>query len=51
MKRFSKPLLVLLNPASGKGQAKKLFDEKILPMFKEAGVPHDLIVTSRLLYR
>ncbi|XP_067936065.1 sphingosine kinase 1-like [Watersipora subatra] len=45
--RSNKPILVLLNPVAGKGFAKKLFDEKILPMLKEAEMVYQLIVTER----
>lgn len=44
--RFDKPVLVLANPASGKGHAKKLFKEKISPMLQEAYVGYEVLETG-----
>ena len=37
---------MLVNPASGKGHAAKLFKEKIAPMFQEAYVGYEVIETG-----
>ena len=44
--RFHKPVLVLVNPASGKGHAARLFKEKIAPMFQESYVGYEVIETG-----
>jgi sphingosine kinase len=42
----SKKLLVLVNPFSGPGTALSLFQERVVPMFAEAGILYHLIVTG-----
>ncbi|CAK1544925.1 unnamed protein product [Leptosia nina] len=45
-----KKLLVLLNPKSGPGKARELFQEKVAPILLEAEVPYDLYVTKYANY-
>lgn len=42
-----KPLLVILNPKSGPGNAVKQYEEKAAPVFAAAGVKTRVVVTSR----
>lgn len=42
-----KPLLVILNPHAGPGNAVKLYEEKAAPVFAAAGVKTRVVVTSR----
>ncbi|RVE53712.1 hypothetical protein evm_001604 [Chilo suppressalis] len=41
-----KKLLILLNPKSGKGKARELFQTKVAPLLQEAEVPYELHVTK-----
>lgn len=41
-----KKLLILLNPKSGPGKARELFQSKVAPILQEAEVPYDLHVTK-----
>ncbi len=43
----SKPVLVLLNPASGSGRARKVFSRSLEPVLREAGLAYRLVVTER----
>ncbi|XP_045496138.1 sphingosine kinase 1-like [Colias croceus] len=45
-----KKLLVLLNPKSGPGKARELFQMKVAPILQEAEVPYDLHVTKYANY-
>ncbi|XP_053606173.1 sphingosine kinase 2-like [Plodia interpunctella] len=45
-----KKLLVLLNPKSGTGKARELFQTKVAPILQEAEVPYDLHVTKYAQY-
>lgn len=45
-----KKLLVLLNPKSGPGKARELFQTKVAPILQEAEVPYDLHVTKYANY-
>jgi len=39
-------LLVLVNPFSGSGKALHVFQRHVVPMFAEAGVQYQLVVTG-----
>ncbi|XP_028029057.1 sphingosine kinase 1-like isoform X1 [Bombyx mandarina] len=41
-----KKILILLNPKSGPGKARELFQTKVAPILQEAEVPYDLHVTK-----
>ncbi|KAM7349551.1 sphingosine kinase 1 isoform 1-T3 [Cochliomyia hominivorax] len=41
-----KPLLILLNPKSGKGKGRVMFQKQMAPVLKEAEVPYELVVTT-----
>ena len=43
----NKPLLVYVNPHSGSGKAKVIFQERILPVWAEAGITYKLVHTSK----
>lgn len=45
-----KRLLILLNPKSGSGKARELFQTKVAPLLQEAEVPYDLHVTKYAQY-
>ncbi|XP_028158062.1 sphingosine kinase 2-like [Ostrinia furnacalis] len=45
-----KKLLILLNPKSGSGKARELFQTKVAPLLQEAEVPYDLHVTKYAQY-
>ncbi|KAG7295795.1 hypothetical protein JYU34_020850 [Plutella xylostella] len=45
-----KKLLILLNPKSGPGKARELFQTKVAPILQEAEVPYDLHVTKYANY-
>lgn len=45
-----KKLLILLNPKSGPGKARELFQTKVAPLLQEAEVPYDLHVTKYAQY-
>ncbi|XP_022830004.1 sphingosine kinase 1 [Spodoptera litura] len=45
-----KKILVLLNPKSGPGKARELFQSKVVPILQEAEVPFDLHVTKYAQY-
>lgn len=45
-----KKLLILLNPKSGPGKARELFQTKVAPILQEAEVPYDLHVTKYAQY-
>lgn len=45
-----KKLLVLLNPKSGPGKAREIFQTKIAPILQEAEVPYDLQITKYAQY-
>ncbi|XP_075978581.1 sphingosine kinase 1-like [Anticarsia gemmatalis] len=45
-----KKLLVLLNPKSGPGKGRELFQSKVVPILQEAEVPYDLHVTKYAQY-
>lgn len=44
------PILVLVNPKSGPGRAKILFQTKVLPVLNEAEVSYDLIIAKHANY-
>ncbi|XP_055343587.1 sphingosine kinase 2-like [Paramacrobiotus metropolitanus] len=39
--------LVVINPAGGPGKAEKLFRERVVPIFAEAAIPFEVIVSER----
>lgn len=41
-----KPLLILLNPKSGKGKAREMFQKQMAPILKEAEIQYELVVTT-----
>ncbi|XP_034444399.1 ceramide kinase-like [Hippoglossus hippoglossus] len=41
-----KHLLVYINPYGGKRQGKRIYEQKVVPLFAEAGVSTDVIVTE-----
>ncbi|XP_030385372.1 sphingosine kinase 2 [Scaptodrosophila lebanonensis] len=43
-------VLVLLNPKSGSGKAREMFNMHVCPVFNEAEVPYDLYVTKHSNY-
>ncbi|VVD03510.1 unnamed protein product [Leptidea sinapis] len=45
-----KKLLVLLNPKSGPGKAREIFQTKVAPILQEAEIPYDLQVTKYANY-
>jgi sphingosine kinase len=45
-----KKLLILLNPKSGAGKGRELFQRKVAPLLQEAEVPFDLQVTKYAQY-
>lgn len=42
-----KSLLVYINPYGGKQRGKRIFEQKVAPLFRRAGVSTDVIVTER----
>ncbi|XP_037810423.1 sphingosine kinase 2 [Lucilia sericata] len=46
----TKRLLILLNPKSGSGKARQLFNHQVIPILNEAEVPYDLHVTKHSNY-
>ncbi|XP_013099526.1 sphingosine kinase 2 [Stomoxys calcitrans] len=47
---FAKPLLILLNPKSGSGKGRVLFQKQVAPVFKEAQIQYELVVTTHANY-
>ncbi|GLH14474.1 Sphingosine kinase 2 [Gryllus bimaculatus] len=45
-----KKLLVLLNPKSGPGKAREMFQQRVVPVLAEAELPYDLYVTKHANY-
>ncbi|XP_061714862.1 sphingosine kinase 1-like [Cydia pomonella] len=45
-----KKLLILLNPKSGPGKARELFQTKVAPILQEGEIPYDLHVTKYAQY-
>ncbi|CAG4946790.1 unnamed protein product [Parnassius apollo] len=45
-----KKLLILLNPKSGPGKARELFQTKVAPLLQEAEIPYDLHITKYAQY-
>lgn len=43
-------LLILLNPKSGKGKARAVFQQKVAPILQEAEIPYDLHITKHANY-
>ena len=43
---LSNKILVMLNPVAGSGQALKVFKEKIIPVFRDAGTEYEVLVTE-----
>lgn len=41
-----KKLLILLNPRSGSGKARELFQSRVAPILQEAEIPYDLHITK-----
>ncbi|XP_061386795.1 sphingosine kinase 2 [Musca vetustissima] len=41
-----KPLLIFLNPKSGSGKGRVMFQKQVIPVLKEADIPYELIVTT-----
>ncbi|XP_065360324.1 sphingosine kinase 1 [Calliphora vicina] len=50
LKTEKKRLLVLLNPKSGSGKARELFNHQVVPILNEAEVAYDLHVTKHSQY-
>lgn len=46
MNRLQKPVLLLVNPASGKGNAVHLLKERVIPLFQSVDVKHEIIQTG-----
>ncbi|GAV09313.1 hypothetical protein RvY_18877 [Ramazzottius varieornatus] len=44
---YSRRWLVLINPAGGPGKAVKLFQERVLPIFSEAEINFDTVISER----
>ena len=42
----AKPFLVFINPNSGAGKAHLLFKERIVPLWAEANIPYEMVLTS-----
>ncbi len=40
-------MLVLVNPCSGTGRALTIFQQRVVPVFAEAGIHFNLVVTGR----
>lgn len=45
-----KPLLILLNPKSGKGKGRVMFQKQMAPVLKEAEAQYELVVTTHANY-
>uniref|UniRef100_A0A1A9WZ90 sphingosine kinase n=1 Tax=Glossina brevipalpis TaxID=37001 RepID=A0A1A9WZ90_9MUSC len=45
-----KPLLILLNPKSGSGKGRQLFQNEVAPILKEAEIQYEFIVTTHANY-
>lgn len=43
-------ILVLLNPKSGPGKARDIFQQRVVPVLAEAEIPFDLYVTKQAGY-
>lgn len=43
-------LLILLNPKSGKGKGRIVFQQKVVPILQEAEIPYDLHITKHANY-
>ncbi|XP_058977879.1 sphingosine kinase 2 [Musca domestica] len=41
-----KPLLIFLNPKSGSGKGRVMFQKQVIPVLKEADIPYELMVTT-----
>ncbi|XP_073833410.1 sphingosine kinase 1 [Musca autumnalis] len=41
-----KPLLIFLNPKSGSGKGRVMFQKQVVPVLKEADIPYELMVTT-----
>lgn len=48
--REQRRLLILLNPKSGKGKARIIFQQKVAPILQEAELPYDLHITKHANY-
>lgn len=46
----SRKVLILLNPKSGSGKAREIFQQRVIPMLIEAEVNYDLFVTKHANY-
>lgn len=46
----TKPLLILLNPKSGKGKGRVMFQNQMAPVLKEAEMQYELVVTTHANY-
>lgn len=42
----SKPVLIILNPKSGKGKTIKIFDRKVKPLLDDCGIKYHVLVTK-----
>lgn len=42
----SKPVLIILNPKSGKGQSIKIFERKVRPLLEDCNVKYHMLVTK-----
>lgn len=49
-KEDARPLLILLNPKSGPGRARDMFQAKVAPVLYEAEIGYDLHVTKHENY-
>ncbi|XP_053394530.1 ceramide kinase 1-like [Mercenaria mercenaria] len=45
--RKPKRLLVLINPVSGRSKGRTVYEQKVAPIFREAGIDTDVIVTEK----
>uniref|UniRef100_A0A1B0B759 sphingosine kinase n=1 Tax=Glossina palpalis gambiensis TaxID=67801 RepID=A0A1B0B759_9MUSC len=45
-----RPLLILLNPKSGSGKGRQLFQNEVAPILKEAEIQYEFIVTTHANY-
>lgn len=46
----SKRMLIILNPKSGSGKAREVFQQRVAPIYIEAEIPYDLHVTKKANY-
>uniref|UniRef100_A0A182JTG2 HECT domain-containing protein n=1 Tax=Anopheles christyi TaxID=43041 RepID=A0A182JTG2_9DIPT len=45
--RDTRKMLIILNPKSGSGKAREMFQQRVAPIFAEAEIPYDLHITKK----